>query len=282
MSIVSGLMARAVCKAVMCIITGYLSLFAGAPVGSARVSSVTMTTRDNVQIVGSLFLPAREKADSTAVHAARLPGVILLHMWMRNRHEWDSLAGLLQARGFAVLSIDMRGHGESQPHRPEPSPGYYTEYMLDDGIAAYDFLLSQPGIDSGRIALVGASIGTTNAIRLCEYVNRKNRRQPIVSMALLSPASNYFGVYVGDCLPRCRKTPILFMLAVDDPHPGKTAIYKSGNTLYAGFKGEKRLLVHQGEGHGTNLLQLEGNTDSLVAWLTAHGFKDTSSRETAP
>ena len=39
------------------------------------------------------------------------PGVLLLHMEGRDRGAWDTLPERLQARGYAVLAVDLRGHG---------------------------------------------------------------------------------------------------------------------------------------------------------------------------
>jgi pimeloyl-ACP methyl ester carboxylesterase len=240
------------------------------PAGETRIE---LKTWDHVRIVGSLYYPSSQLADTArpsldTLH--RLPGVILLHMWRRTRREWDPLIPRLQAMGMAVVSIDMRGHGESEPHRPEPGPGYYTKYMLSDGIAAYDYMRRLPRIDMRRVGLVGASIGTTNAIRLCDYVDCRYRQEPIAALALLSPALSYHGVNIGECLARSAKTATLFMMASEDPGAGDTAIYRSGSALFHDFRGEKKALVHPGVGHGINLLEVDNNTDSLVAWLASH------------
>jgi pimeloyl-ACP methyl ester carboxylesterase len=42
------------------------------------------------------------------------PTVILLHMLGKDRSTWSNFASTLsQKEGYAVLSIDLRGHGES-------------------------------------------------------------------------------------------------------------------------------------------------------------------------
>ena len=39
--------------------------------------------------------------------------VVLLHMFKRNRNDYDALAKYLQSQGHAVLVPDLRGHGDS-------------------------------------------------------------------------------------------------------------------------------------------------------------------------
>ena len=67
---------------------------------------VTFTSNDGVSLVGSYFTPKPGINNST-------PSVILLHMLGRDRSTWNEFAQDLSHRGYAVLSVDLRGHGES-------------------------------------------------------------------------------------------------------------------------------------------------------------------------
>ncbi|MFZ0012578.1 MAG: alpha/beta fold hydrolase, partial [Acidimicrobiia bacterium] len=68
-------------------------------------------------------------------------------------------AGVLAAHGFGVLVTDARGHGRSQGRAMEF--GWFGD--LDIG-AAVDFLVAQPEVDAGKIAVVGMSMGGEEAI----------------------------------------------------------------------------------------------------------------------
>jgi pimeloyl-ACP methyl ester carboxylesterase len=63
------------------------------------------------------------------------------------------LAAKLTREGYAVLMIDMRGHGESQGKR-------YTwgEHERRDVLGGVDFLLEE-GFEPGKIAVLGISLG---------------------------------------------------------------------------------------------------------------------------
>src|SRR5262249_1737022 len=67
---------------------------------------------------------AAKVADLTAADGIKLkvsyfaadkpgPGVLLLHQCNRQRRIWDGLALQLQAAGISVLTLDLRGFGES-------------------------------------------------------------------------------------------------------------------------------------------------------------------------
>ena len=70
---------------------------------TAKAETVTIETPDGVKLVGS-FYQAKE---------ANSPALLLLHQWTANRHTYDRFAERMNAAGYAVLSIDGRGFGES-------------------------------------------------------------------------------------------------------------------------------------------------------------------------
>jgi dienelactone hydrolase len=90
----------------------------------------------------------------------------------------DVLAPFFLKRGYAFLHAFRRGHGPSGSqapflqdvlHREEESKGndarqhlqfvLLTTEQLDDVMAALEFLRTVPGVDGGRIAIVGHSFG---------------------------------------------------------------------------------------------------------------------------
>ena len=75
--------------------------------------------------------------------------VVLLHGGGQTRHAWGETARRLGEVGYAVLSLDLRGHGDSGW---SPSGDYGFEAFRDD-VAAVLATLDQPAV------LVGASLG---------------------------------------------------------------------------------------------------------------------------
>lgn len=76
--------------------------------------------------------------------------VILLHGGGQTRHAWQNTGLRLADRGFFVVAVDARGHGDSEW---DPHGRYGHDAMVDDLVA----LLDQLG--GSRPVVVGASMG---------------------------------------------------------------------------------------------------------------------------
>jgi uncharacterized protein len=85
------------------------------------------------------------------------PGVVILHGAGSRKENHADFARLAAANGWAALSFDQRGHGESEG---EIGPG-----ALDDVIAMSQLLAATSGVDSRRVALRGSSMGGFMAIQ---------------------------------------------------------------------------------------------------------------------
>src|SRR5215467_5412208 len=82
------------------------------------------------------------------------PPVLLLHGGGQTRHAWDATAGVLAERGWSVVLVDLRGHGDSDW---APDGGYGP-----DAIAA-DVRELARALDAAPV-LVGASLGGLAAL----------------------------------------------------------------------------------------------------------------------
>ena len=118
-------------------------------------------TFDLVQIRGSFELP-------TGIPAP-IPAVLLLHGYGENRVVWANLETRLLTDGWAVMSIDLRGHGLSKTRNREPIEPQLDwrldsrQFPLDVG-PALDWLKSQPRLDSDRFVVMGADVGASLAL----------------------------------------------------------------------------------------------------------------------
>jgi len=92
------------------------------------------------------------------------PLVVLMHGGGQTRHAWGSTGEVLSESGFYVLSLDLRGHGDSQWH---PDGDYLIDSYKDDLIS----ILNQVGKPA---SLVGASLGGMVSLSLASDLNKKD------------------------------------------------------------------------------------------------------------
>lgn len=221
---------------------------------------VTFLTDDGVSIVGTYYTPASGTNNST-------PTVILLHMLGRDRNTWNTLASTLSEKeGYAVLSIDLRGHGESIKQNDKTiSYQIFTEEdfnkMVLDVKAAKQFLTGQKNANPNTISIVGASIGANVAL------NYAASDPTIKSVVLLSPGINYRGVSTSEAITKY-KNPI-YIAATE----GDSESAKDSQTLCNKINcdGNIRIYSDNSRSHGTNMLSdLSLNPplqDLILSWL---------------
>ncbi|MDH3300805.1 MAG: alpha/beta hydrolase [Acidimicrobiia bacterium] len=101
--------------------------------------TVIIKTASGLQVVGNQW----RGGDPTVAP------VVLAHGGGQTRHAWGSTARALAAMGHRVLTIDLRGHGDSDW---APDGDYSVERFVDDAESVLDWI--------GRpVVWVGASLG---------------------------------------------------------------------------------------------------------------------------
>ncbi len=100
------------------------------------------------------WLPSSEGADA--------PAVVVVHGLRDCARHPESLApaGMLHRRGYSVLMVELRDHGQSSIEDGRVAGGT-EEYR--DVLAAVDWLVEQ-GATPGRIGVLGTSLGASTAI----------------------------------------------------------------------------------------------------------------------
>jgi len=144
------------------------------------------------------------------------PGVLLLHQCNRQRKVWDDLAAQLSSAGINVLTLDLRGFGESggiahDKLTPRQAAQVQAEDWPGDIDTAFESLITQPGVKRDVIGVGGASCGVDNSIETA-------RRHPgeVKSLVLLSGNTPLPGRRF---LRQASQLPILFAVADDDEFP---------------------------------------------------------------
>ncbi len=142
------------------------------------------------------------------------PGVLLLHQCNRQRKVWDDLAKQLAAGGINVLTLDLRGFGESDgipfdKATPQQAQEQGQKWPGDIDVA-FAYLTSQPGVRASVIGIGGASCGVNNSIQAAF-----RHAKEVKSLVLLSGNTDA----AGRKFIRQSPIPILAGIADDDEFP---------------------------------------------------------------
>jgi pimeloyl-ACP methyl ester carboxylesterase len=210
-----------------------------------EVIDVALQTSDGITIKGSYYNASEEDA----------PGVILIHMLSRNRGDWREFARALQASDYAVLAIDLRGHGESDLDWREFMPGDGFKGMVLDVAAAKDYLVEE-GVRSSEIVIVGGSIGANVALN---YAAEDNDIKGIV---LLSPGLDYNGVVTEEAIVTYGERPVLIIASEGDTYSAD-----SSRKLYSLAKGDSKIKIYPADAHGTWILQAQDSSSMIIDWI---------------
>ena len=225
-----------------------LLLLAGiAACGAARseaAETVALRAADGTTLSAAWLAPARPA-----------PAIVLVHMLTRTRRDWDVAAEALNASGFGVLALDLRGHGESSGNWASG-----LAPLQQDVQAAADWLKARSDVLSGRIGIAGASLGATLAALVAASDGA------VRSLALISPASEYRGLRSEAAVRKYaeRGGAMMLVASTGDPYALRTVhAFESMGT------GSRDLRVVDGtNAHGTTLLEARPDlVVSLVDWF---------------
>ncbi len=237
---------------------------AAAAAEAPSPQTVTLTTYDGVKIVGDYYPPKAE--------ARPAPMVILLHMYRSNRHAFEPLIGPLHDAGFAILAIDMRGHGDSATpelqRRVRQRDTKVFEDMVQDVRAAYDFLARREDeVDRSRFAVVGASVGCSVALRYAA------KDRSVDCVVCLSPGLNYLGLDSRKDIAGIRGRTILLV----SPESER----KSSETLarLAPQKDRVQVRIVPGRSHGTRMFGVISHIEQDVADFLKKGVGAPTERQ---
>jgi dienelactone hydrolase len=221
-----------------------LVVLAGAAGPAGAAETVSLRAADGT-VLSAVWHPPSQPA----------PAVLLVHMLSRSHREWDQAAQALSAAGFAVLALDLRGHGES-------SGGFADGLapMQQDVQAGLDWLKARPEVLSGRVGIAGASLGASLAVIAAASDGS------VRSVALLSPGGEYRGVRCEASMRKFadRGGAAMLVAATGDPYALRTARQFSGMG-----SGPRDLRVVDGTtAHGTRLLEASPELlPALVDWF---------------
>ncbi len=213
-----------------------------------NAKKIDFQTADGVKIAGDFYDAGSQKS------------VLLLHILPGNRKDFSEFAELLSSKGFNVLNIDERGHGESEAWAGET--GSWREYiqadydkMIYDVAAAAGWLKNK--IPATELAVIGGSIGANLALLYGA------KTQPKIVIAL-SPGLDYHGVKT-EIAARNYRQNLLLAASRDDAYS-----FESSEKLFAISKAaRKEFIKYENAGHATRMLGAESELrQRIIAFLS--------------
>lgn len=206
------------------------------PAPKTAMEPVTFTTKDGVQLKGSYF-------PSGAGPAA--PVAILLHgqggnrlVWQAGKGKTPSFAEALQQNDFAVITVDLRGHGENNPagnanakkNEIKLKPIDHQAIVALDLEAVKKFIFEEHQarkLNMNKLAIVGADFSAVAALAYTELdwskepyddapvpAARTPRGQDVKALILLSPDQSVSGLNTNVPVARLRALKMPVMIGV--------------------------------------------------------------------
>lgn len=213
---------------------------------------ITFRTDDGIEIVGD-YVKGKPGA----------PGIVCIPMYLHTRQTYLPLVIALKEKGFHVLAIDTRGHGESAPDlapRAKARDAKLFNAMHLDVMAAMR-ALEERGADRTRIGLVGGSVGCSVAID-----TTVRARHAVRAVVLLTPGSNYLGV---DSLQHLKKWPGTAVFTLTSKE--EQAKSKGVMDALKPFDASNHFVVPRADIHGTRMFNKVPGIEELIAnWMFAH------------
>jgi dienelactone hydrolase len=196
------------------------------------------------------------------------PGVLLLHQCNRQRKVWDDLATRLATAGLSVMTVDLRGYGDSTGTpvgklTPEESNIVFNQKFPTDVETAYQFLVSQPGVAHNAIVVGGASCGVNQAVHVAA------NHPEVKALLLLSEGTDSSG---RQFLRTSPNMPVFMAAADDDPDFGVTEVMQwlfslSSNPL-------SKFVHYPTGGHGVEMFDAHKELPGMiVAWVATLTIK---------
>lgn len=218
-----------------------LSVIAVFCLNSGNNKEMHLITSDNIKIAYDLYEVKNPKGR-----------LILAHMMPATKESWRDFAGELQKLGYESLAIDLRGHGES-----EGGPDGYKNFSdrehqvsINDLEAAWEFLKSR-GVTPDKTVLIGASIGANLSLQFL------TEHPKISGGAFLSPG-DYKGIDSKVLVKKLSPNQKIIFAASrkDDRSAGNNAVQNQEYYNLASQVKNRHLILFDGAGHGTELLDL--------------------------
>jgi len=214
--------------------------------------SIQLLTEDAVNLSGRL-------AYLESLSGSR-PGIILMHEFGVWVNPWlgSNLMRELVAEGYVCFTFFFRGHGTSDPVDDLMDLLNNRDLLTKDLQAAVDYMNEHEKVSSGKLGLVGGSIGATMALA-------GNGYDEVLTTVALSPASD--GVFL--IFPDMTLSSVYYLAGELDVRTDPAADFPyEAQALFDQTEEPKKLDIIPGtDDHGSNLLSRDSLTNSVREWI---------------
>src|SRR5262245_10221809 len=208
------------------------------------------------------------------------PAVLMVHEKERSSRDFEEpiaeikgkgLAEYLQSQGYAVLAVDLRGHGSNvrKPLTPQD-----WRMMIDDLQAAYQFLVDRHNrgkLNLAKLGVIalgeGANLAAAWANMQGGAVSSEGRTSDLGAMVLVSPLPDGEGLLLRTVMNSLApRIPLLLMVGERDPISADPVrmVRPVVERPAAGLK-LNRIEVFDTSLHGYKLLWLEPKVPAAIA-----------------
>jgi pimeloyl-ACP methyl ester carboxylesterase len=236
---------------------------------------ISIPMKDHLLLYARLYVPgmtaddeeeaAKPEADGEEPKA-KYPLVILLHGLNHTHKVWNDFPACLIKAGYAVLAVDLRGHGKSTRTKSgrrvtwryfKPADWKHMPLDIAETVRFFDKSEDYPTVDGSNVALIGEKLGANVAV-----LATQKTRESVKTLTLISPGLDYKGLVPSAGLMDFNK-PVLLLTSQDDEYGNK-----STHGLYNWILAQKTLMEYGRIGDGADMLLGKPAIEAaIVDWL---------------
>ena len=235
-----------------------------APWRPGMVEKIELKTKDNLTLAADFFPPRPSKQLA--------PGIILVHHAGGQRRSLEPLAERLQRAGFGVVSLDMRGHGESASTNMnwEESADAQKELWTistRDIEAAAEYLRAQKTIHSTNLSLLAHGNGGALAVR------HAGRDENVRAVALINPCEEpQFGFNINKEVADLAGLPTLIAVSQEN----KNKADEIAGSAQKANRGDKFIEIKVSKADEGEILADSKLSADITNWLKEKAFPNRS------
>ena len=249
-------------KRIILILTFFLLFLNPVLAASVVKKDISVQSVDGFSIKAVLEYPKVKKQKE-------FPTVVLLHSLGYSSEWWETLPKELLDSGYAVLRIDLRGHGRSvynsklvRTSWKSMTNSAYAKYP-DDVVKVIDYVKTEntKKIFFNNYAIVGADIGASTAVLAADKISYKPK-----TIVMLSPVVKTKGLFIPVKMANLSNIDILAISGTDDVSGAESAEYLK-KFAQAAF------MTYTSEAKSTGMIMLKNDTSLakiITSWINEY------------